>query len=178
MAAHPSLCELAVACGMEWPSIVASTGEGLWLGVQRPFATSSGTTGVEMAEDMGYMPCVRDKSNRLVPIFHVFAVMEETSDFAEMCDSLAELSAGAVEEAIRYISDRLQGNTAGLDIENLIEEHGYGHVLFGKIRELIAQARPDIAPFLQLSTTGCTSSVESGALLVEAEDADDSWAAR
>lgn len=97
-------------------------------------AFESGKDMVGLPPSMGGMPCVPDERGEPVPLFHVFAVMEENTDFVAVCESLPGLSAAAIQAASDFMYSSLQKNFVGLDIEPLVEAYGHGPALFREIR--------------------------------------------
>ncbi len=93
---------------------------------------------VVFPDSMANMPCVKDRSGDLVPLFQIFAVMEENTDFVELYESLPHVEPCAVERAVEFIYTRLQSNSIGLLIEPLTTQYGHGAYLFERIREIAA----------------------------------------
>ena len=95
---------------------------------------------VVLADELGSMPCVRAPNGELVPLFHVFAVMEENLDFVEVCRELPGVSPADVSAAFDFMYQALQANTARLDIEPLIERYGHGSRLLEEVRQHMARS--------------------------------------
>ena len=94
----------------------------------------SGQDIVVFPDTMANMPCVKDRSGNFVPLFQIFAVMEENTDFVRLYESLPHLQPCAIEGAVELIYTRLQSNSMGLLIEPLTTEYGHGAELFESIR--------------------------------------------
>ena len=53
--------------------------------------------------------CMQDKTGKWVPLFHVFAILEENLDFVAACKEMPDMPAGDVDSVIRYIYAMLGG---------------------------------------------------------------------
>lgn len=110
--------------------------------------------GIFFPENMGSMPCVKNKKGSFVPLFHVFAVMEEKTDFVAVCRELPDLYPAAISNVSNFIYGALQANTTGIRIEPLIEQYGHGRTLFSTIERMVGEAAPSVAEGdLRLSVT-------------------------
>jgi hypothetical protein len=105
--------------------------------LSRPDSASVGQPIVFRAVDFGLMPCVLDRSGASIPVFHVFAVMEENMDFREVCDALPDISPGTVEAVSEFIYQALQTNLAGVSVEPLVEQYGHGRSMFTKLSQTV-----------------------------------------
>lgn len=118
-----------------------------------PEATPSNGPGevVVFPASLGCLPCVVDSHGEYVPLFHIFAVFEENTDFGDVCEHLPDLSAGTVHWVSEFIYRALQANVLGLDLEPLIESFGHGPQLLEAIARLTRDWEPPSRYYVEVA---------------------------
>lgn len=87
--------------------------------------------------ELGCIPCVRAGQENSIPLFWIFAVLEEQLDLEAARAELPQVTAGDLYCALRTIDSALRANSADVRIEDLIDEYGYTREMLDQLRERV-----------------------------------------